>query len=142
MMPTPKNEPSSDREKSGYRLLYVGQHVEWFRCLKNALGLPANRLVYCAGGSSVEHFLKSNIHYDFFLFDFDLLGATGVELVRLARSLPHRQHIPIIIVAAEEVIDDLGELARSTGADDCLTKSEDASIALETIQRLLSEERP
>ena len=53
MMPTPKDERPSDREKSEYRLLYVGQDVDWFRRLKGALGLPANRLVYCAGGGSV-----------------------------------------------------------------------------------------
>ncbi len=46
-MPTPKDEQPSDREKSEYRFLYVGQDVDWFRRLKGALGLPANRLVYC-----------------------------------------------------------------------------------------------
>ena len=95
MMPTPKAEPTSDCEKPDYRLLYVGQDVEWFRRLKGVLVLPANRLVYCAGGSSVGHFLKSNIRYDLFLFDLDLLNETGLELVRLVRSLPHRQTTPL-----------------------------------------------
>jgi len=71
MMPTPKAEPASERERPDYRVLYVGQDVDWFRRLKGALGLPANRLVYCAGGSSVGRFLKSNIRYDLFLFDLD-----------------------------------------------------------------------
>jgi len=140
MMPTPKDEPTSDREKSEYRLLYVGQDVEWFRCLKSVLGLPANRMVYCPGGSSVGHFLKSDTRYDLFLFDLDLLNETGLEWVRLVRSLPHRQPAPIIIVAADEVIDRLGELARSAGANECLTKTGDISVAVETIQRLLREE--
>src|SRR5205807_9634303 len=122
---------------SEYRLLYVGQDVEWFRCLKRVLGLPANRLVYCPGGSSVECFLKSDIRYDLFLFDLDLLNETGMELVRMVRSLGHRQSTPIIIVAVDEVIDRLKELGRSAGADECVTKTGDISAALETIQRLL-----
>src|SRR5436853_3452125 len=106
MMSIPNNEPTSDQQRSEYRLLYVGRDVKWFRHLKSVLGLPANRLVYCPG-DSVEYFLKRDIRYDLFLFDLDLLNETGVELVRLARSLSHRQRTPIIIVGSEEVIDRL-----------------------------------
>jgi response regulator RpfG family c-di-GMP phosphodiesterase len=136
-MPTPFGKPASDHEKSEYRLLYVGQDAEWYRRLRSVLGLPANRLVYCPEGIGVEHFLKSDIRYDLFLFDLDLLNETGLELVRLVRSLPHRQHTPIIIVAAHEVINSLGELTRSAGANECLTKTEDMKAAVETIQRML-----
>jgi CheY-like chemotaxis protein len=137
MMPTPIDELTSDREKSEYRLIYVGQDVGWFRRLKNLLGLPANRLVYCAGGSTAEHFVESDIRYDLFLFDLDLLNESGLKLVRMVRSLGHRRDIPIIIVAADEVIGRLGELVRSAGADECLSKTADISAAVETIQRHL-----
>ena len=136
MMPTPKDERPSDRDKSEYRLLYVGQDVDWFRRLKRLLGLPPNRLVYCAGGSSVGHFLKSNIRYDLLLFDLDLLNETGLALVRLARSLPHRRHIPIII-AASEVTASLEELAPS--ADEYVTKTGDILATVEAIRRLLGQ---
>src|SRR5438067_7151079 len=126
MMPTPKNERPSDREKSEYRLLYVGQDVDWFRRLKGPLGLPANRLVYCAGGSSVGHFLKSNIRYDLFCFDLDLLDKTGLEWVRLVRSLPHRRLTPIIMAGGDEVIGRLEGLGRRAGANECLTKAGDS----------------
>ena len=139
MMPTPKGEPTSEREKPDYRVLYVGQDVDWFRRLKGALGLPANRLVYCAGGSSVGHFLKSSIRYDLFCFDLDLLDKTGLEWVRLVRSLPHRRLTPIIIVGGDEVIGRLEDLARQAGANECLTKAGDISAAVEAIQRLLGQ---
>jgi DNA-binding response OmpR family regulator len=139
MMPTPKDERPSNREKSEYRLLYVGQDVDWFRRLKGALGLPANRLVYCAGGSSVGHFLKSNIRYDLFWFDLDLLDETGLELVRLVRSLPHRRLTPIIMAGGDEVIGRLEGLARQAGANECLTKAGDILAAVETIERLLGQ---
>src|SRR5438874_13303956 len=62
MMLIPRNEPTSDHARSEYRLLYVGRDADWFRRLKSALGLPANRLVYCPG-HSVEYFLKRDIRY-------------------------------------------------------------------------------
>lgn len=139
MMPTPKAEPASEREKPDYRVLYVGQDVDWFRRLKGALGLPANRLVYCAGGSSVGHFLKSNIRYDLFWFDLDLLDETGLELVRLVRSLPHRSLTPIIMAGGDEVIGRLGDLARQAGANECLTKTGDIFAAVEAIERFLGQ---
>jgi PleD family two-component response regulator len=136
MMRTPKDERPGDREKSEYRLLYVGQDVDWFSRLKGALGLPANRLVYCAGGSSVGQFLKSNIRYDLFWFDLDLLDEKGLELVRLVRSLPHRRLTPIIMAGGDEVIGRLGDLARQAGANECLTKAGDILAAVEAIERL------
>jgi DNA-binding response OmpR family regulator len=139
MMPTPKAEPTSDREKPDYRLLYVGQDVHWFRRLKSALGLPANRLVYCAGGGSVGHFLKSGIRYDLFLFDLDLLDETGLEWVRLVRSLPHRRLTPIIMAGGDEVIGRLEGLARQAGANECLTKTGDIWAAVEAIERFLEQ---
>ncbi|MEA2206907.1 MAG: hypothetical protein QOE77_3683 [Blastocatellia bacterium] len=139
MMPTPKAEPTSDREKPDYRVLYVGQDVDWFRRLKGALGLLANRLVYCAGGSSVGHFLKSNIRYDLFWFDLDLLEETGLERVSLVRSLPHRRLTPIIIAGGGEVIGRLGDLAGQAGANECLTKTGDIVATVEAIRRLLGQ---
>jgi len=139
MMPTPKDERPGDRDKSEYRLLYVGQDVDWFRRLKGALGLPANRLVYCAGGSSVRHFLNSNIRYDLFWFDLDLLDETGLELVRLVRSLPHQSLTPIIMAGRDEVIGRLEGLARQAGANECFTKAEDMLAAVEAIQSLLGQ---
>ena len=139
MMPVPKAEPASEREKPDYKVLYVGQDVDWFRRLKGALGLPANRLVYCAGGSSIGHFLKSNIRYDLFCFDLDLLDETGLEWVRLVLSLPHRRLTPIIIVGGDEVIGRLGDLAGQAGANECLKKAGDISAAVEAIQRLLGQ---
>ena len=140
-MPIPKNEPTSDQQRSECRLLYVGRDAEWFRRLKSVLGLPANRLVYCPG-DSVEYFLKSDIRYDLFLFDLDLLNETGLELIHLARSLTHRQDTPIIIVGSEEAIDLLKELVRSAGVDECLTKTSEVSAAVEIILHLLEDGPP
>jgi CheY-like chemotaxis protein len=113
--------------------------VDWFRRLKGALGLPANRLVYCAGGASVGHFLKSSIRYDLFCFDLDLLDKTGLELVQLVRSLPHRSLTPIIVAGGDEVIGRLEDLACRAGANECLTKTGDILAAVEAIERFLGQ---
>lgn len=137
MMSTPMDEAAIDREKSECRLLYVGRDVDWCGRLKSVLGLPENRVVSCADRSGAELLLKSEIRYDLFLFDLDLLNETGKKLVRLARSLSHRKHTPIIIVAADEVIGRPKDLVRKAGANECATKAIDMSAAVETILRHL-----
>ncbi|HXM51422.1 MAG TPA: hypothetical protein VN956_26500 [Pyrinomonadaceae bacterium] len=82
--------------------------------------------------------MKSNIRYDLYWFDLDLLEETGLEWVRLVRSLPHRL-TPIIIVGGDEVIGRLGDLARQAGANECLTKTGDIVATVEAIQRLLGQ---
>jgi DNA-binding response OmpR family regulator len=136
------DEPPIDRQKSGCRLLYVGRAVDWFGRLKSVLGPPENRVVYCAGGSTARLLLESDIRYDLFLFDLDLLKETGLELVPLAGSLSHRKHTPIIFVAVDKVSGRLKKLVRSTGVVECLTKIGDMSVAVVTVQRILGEEQP
>jgi DNA-binding response OmpR family regulator len=130
------DEPAIKCERSGDRLLYVGQDSEWFRRLQRVLGLPANCLVYCPSGSIAELFVKSDIRYELFLFDWDLPDEAGSELVWLTRSLAQRQNVPILVVA-NEVTDGLKEFACRAGTDECVTKVEDMFEAVETIQRLL-----
>ena len=138
MMPIPRNEPTSDHKRSEYRLLYVGRDAEWFRRLKSGLGLPANRLVYCSG-DSVEHFLRSDIRYDLFQFDLDLLNETGVELIRLVRSFSHRQDTPIIIVSSDHATRQQRIDALRAGAWEYLGQPLDAEhllLKLETFTRV------
>jgi CheY-like chemotaxis protein len=71
------------------------------------------------------------------MFELELEGTTGLELVSLARSLPHREQLPMIIVAKDENDDQLEELARRAGANEYLTKTEDTSVAAASVQRYL-----
>ena len=75
------DEPAIPYQKADFTLLYVGRDVDWFGSLKGVLSLPQYRVVYCPGGSSAELLLKSDVRYDLFVFDFDLLNETGLELV-------------------------------------------------------------
>ncbi|MFS8086962.1 MAG: hypothetical protein ACMG6H_15120 [Acidobacteriota bacterium] len=96
----------------------------------------------CPDRGSAILFLKGDARYHLLLFELEQRGTTGLELASLARSLPHRQQLPIIIVAEEEVTDRLDELARSAGANECLAKTGDISVAAESIQRQLRKYPP
>jgi len=90
--------------------------------------------VSCPDRDSAILFLKSNIPYHLFLFDIEMRDTAALELARLSRTLSHREDIPIVIVA-DEVTSGLEERARSAGADECITKTEDTSATMERIGR-------
>jgi CheY-like chemotaxis protein len=78
--------------------------------------------------------IESTERYDLFLFDNDLPGASGLELLRHARMLPLRQRTPIIIVSAT----DCAREASRAGADAFLKKPDDIDQLAPTIARLLN----
>ncbi len=78
--------------------------------------------------------IAGQTHYDLLLLDYDLPNVSGIELVRRARSVVHRQNTPIIVLAAA-----LGEAeAREAGANKFLHKPEDIRTLVATISGLLS----
>ncbi|HEX8137568.1 MAG TPA: response regulator [Pyrinomonadaceae bacterium] len=56
-------------------------------------------VVRCPGGSTAHLLLSSGIRYDLLMFDEELMGTSGIELVRLARSLEHRKRTPVILLS-------------------------------------------
>ena len=99
---------------ASHRILYVGLDLNLLRLLNGIL--TGCRVVRCPGGSNAYLLIESDIKYSLLLFDEESLGATGAELKRLARSLPHREQTPVIIYK----------------------KSDDLSLLVETITRELS----
>lgn len=85
-------------------------------------------------GASALAAISSQEHYDALIFDNELPGMSGLELVRRTRLLPHRQQTPIVMLSAS----DIEREARSAGASAFLRKPEDAAVIAETIARLLA----
>ncbi|HKC62924.1 MAG TPA: response regulator, partial [Pyrinomonadaceae bacterium] len=85
------------------------------------------------GGAALAA-ISSATDYDALIFDNELPGMSGLELVRRTRLLPHRHQTPIVMLSASDVERE----ARRAGADAFLRKPEDASVIAETIARLLS----
>lgn len=88
------------------------------------------------GNAAVEH-LSGAVHYDFLLFDYDLPGVNGLELVQRARQLAPRSLIPVGVLSAAPVEAE----AREAGADVFLRKPQDIGLLAETVNRLLAERR-
>jgi len=130
-------EPAIPYQDPDFRLLYVGSDQLWLAALRKVLKRPEYHVVSCPDRSSAILFLKGDAKYHLLLFELELRGTTGLELASLARSLPHREHLPILIVAGEEITDQLEELARRAGANEYLTKTGDISVAAASVQRRL-----
>jgi CheY-like chemotaxis protein/tetratricopeptide (TPR) repeat protein len=91
----------------------------------------------CVDGAEARREIASEAHYDLLLVDNELPGASGIELVRRARSLPRRSRTPIIMFSAG----DCEAEAWGAGADAFLRKPRDIALLTGTVARLLAEKR-
>jgi CheY-like chemotaxis protein len=90
------------------------------------------RVDACLEGATALKKTESRKEYDLLLLDNNLPGVSGIELVRRARAMSHRQHTPIIIISASEV----GREARAAGANLFLKKTENIYAIVEQIVKL------
>jgi CheY-like chemotaxis protein/Tfp pilus assembly protein PilF len=87
----------------------------------------------CDGASALER-LQSGARYDVLVFDNRLPDTSGVELVRRARTMAHRQQTPVIVLSGDEV----EAQARRAGANAFLRKPDGVSALAETVAGLLA----
>ncbi len=135
MVPTHRSWP--DSQEANFRILYVGRDEELLVALRGFLREPQYLMVSCMDRGSAILFLRGDPKYDILLFDFELLGRKGLEMARLAQSLPHRQGTPIIITTANGITDKLEKRARLAGVKECLTKTREVVELTQAIMRLL-----
>jgi CheY-like chemotaxis protein/tetratricopeptide (TPR) repeat protein len=91
----------------------------------------------CRDGAEALERLESGARYDVLIFDNHLSsgGMDGVELIRRARALAHRQQTPIIMLSGNA---DVEMQARRAGANAFLRKPADMPLIAETVARLLA----
>jgi DNA-binding response OmpR family regulator len=123
--------------KSKFRLLYLGNDLELIAAMRRELIEPDYFLVSCSDWGGAVLFLKSDIPYDLMLIDFDWRRKKGLELAHLARSLAHRQDMPIVMVAGAGVSSGVKTLARKGGVKKCVTKTPDCGSVSEAIRELI-----
>ncbi|MCA1566694.1 MAG: response regulator [Acidobacteria bacterium] len=90
-------------------------------------------VMVCYDGAVALRKLASEANYDLLMLDSHLPHVHGLELVRYARTLPHRRETPIIMFSASECSRD----ARLAGANEFLRKPRDMGRIVETIAHLL-----
>src|SRR5437588_7848533 len=92
------------------------------------------RVELCHDGDSALRKLTGEEHYDVLIFDKDLSGFNGLELVSRVRSIPHHRRTPIIMLSGEECEVE----AWRAGVDAFLRKPKEIDQVPATISSLLN----
>ena len=115
-------------------ILYVEDNPLVAATLKEMLETAGYRVAHLTDGLAALHEIESQTHYDLLLLDNELPRLDGWQLIKHARTLPHRQHTPIILMSAR----DHTALAQQIGADAFLQKPEGIPRLVAMITALLN----
>lgn len=116
-------------------ILYAEDYRLLLHYVKDLLGAQGWHVETCADGLSALERIESGNDYDLLVLDNSLPGMSGLELVRRARSLPHRLRTPIIMLSASDV----ALSARRAGVSAFLKKPDEIGALIETVRSLTSE---
>jgi two-component system, chemotaxis family, chemotaxis protein CheY len=131
-------DQDDDSEVKIVTILHVEDNQTVAEAIKETLEVQGWQVDTCADGNTALEKIASDADYDVLLVDYDLPGVNGLELVRRARTLPHRLHIPILVLSATPIESE----AREAGAEVFLQKPRGVSLLVESINRLLEEREP
>lgn len=121
------------RARAARILLLEGDEVT-AGAVRDTLEGEGHEVVTCAGGAQAMRILDGDEPFDLVIFDSGPPGPAGIELIRYARSLPHRRRVPFVMVAAGEAEQE----AWGAGADAFVRKPEEGGDLSATITRLLA----
>lgn len=119
-------------------ILHVEDNGQLAEAVRETLAEEGWTVETCTDGVEALHQLAGEARYDLLLFDNELPGASGIELVRRARGLSQRRQTPIIMFSAS----DCEANARRAGVDAFLRKPQDIGRLVETVGRLLAKQPP
>ncbi len=122
------------KETRPLSILLVEDNKTVADAVKETLELEGWLVELVANGTDALKMISSETHYDVLIFDNELPGANGIELISQARRLSHRQHTPIIMLSASEAERE----ARRAGANVFLRKPKDITVVNATVARLLA----
>jgi PleD family two-component response regulator len=94
-------------------------------------------IIACFDRESAILFLKSEIPYDLLLIDLEWRGADAFKLARLVRSLRHRKQMTTLLMSGTTLTDQMDQLARKAGIQECVGKTHDLTETVGTIMRSL-----
>lgn len=133
--PSSSFEREEDRKTRTAAILLVEDNELVAGAVRETLETKGWVVERCADGTSAVESILGSAHYDLFLFDYDLPGLNGIELVQKVREMTHRSTTPIVMLSATQV----EAAAREAGADVFLQKPQGIGSLVETINRLLDE---
>jgi two-component system chemotaxis response regulator CheY len=126
-----------EKETQPVTILHVEDNQMVADAVKETLELEGWIVESTAEGTTALEMILSEAHYDVLIFDNELPGVSGLELICETRQIPRRQQTPIIMLTASDVERE----ARCNGANAFLRKPEEITLITETIARLLARQR-
>lgn len=120
------------------RILHAEDNATVADAVRETLEAHGWAVETCADGAEALRLLGGTTRFNLLVFDNDLPGLSGLELIRQARRLPGRRGVPIIMLSASDV----EAQARRAGADTFLRKPSEIGRLAETVARLLAEDKP
>jgi DNA-binding response OmpR family regulator len=115
-------------------ILHVEDEARIADTVKEILEMEGWNVEPCKDATHALKLLSGETHYDVLIFDNKLPDVSGVELIRRARRISHRQRTPIIMLSGS----DIEREARRAGATAFLKKPDDMHAIAETIAQLLA----
>jgi CheY-like chemotaxis protein len=114
-------------------ILYVENNLILSQLVTDMLDLGGFHVWRAENGTAAQIFLRHEQRFALLLVDNELRDTTGLEVVKYARTLPHRKSLPVILFS----IEDCAEEAKRAGADEFLRKPHDLFLMVDTIRRLI-----
>lgn len=116
------------------KILHVEDNQMVAAAVKETLEMEGWTVETCASGVVALGRIQSAAPFDALLFDNELPGMRGVEIVRRAREMPRRRRTPMLMLSASECESE----ALEAGVDAYLRKPQDVTALADTIRRLLA----
>ena len=132
--PTPRRKLLST---SVISLLYVEDDEAVTRSVREALNGEHWQVDFCADRDTALLKLTGDDRYDVLVFDNDVVGTTGLELLERARKITHRRRTPIVVVAN----DDSEKAAWRAGANAFLRSTDIPDQLASTVRRLIKDSK-
>jgi tetratricopeptide (TPR) repeat protein/ActR/RegA family two-component response regulator len=131
---TPRRKLPSTSEVS---ILYVEDDEAITRSVRGALTDEHWQIDFCTDRDTALLKLTGDDRYDVLIFDNDVIGTTGLELLERARKITHRRRTPIVVVAS----DDFEKAAWRAGANAFLRSTDIPDQLPSTIRRLIKDSK-
>lgn len=119
------------------RVLVADDEPHIRRILVTLLEASSFEVEDVADGLQAADRLRGPGEYDLVLLDLMMPGHSGLEVLEIARGLPHRRGIPIVILTAKGQDADR-ESALALGASDFMTKPFSPKKLLVRVRELLA----
>jgi CheY-like chemotaxis protein len=114
-------------------VLYVENNALLSRLVSDLFDLAGWHVWRAENGMAAQMFLRHEQRFALLLVDNELSDTTGIELVKFARTLAHRQSVPVVLFS----IEDCEREARAAGADEFLRKPHDLFLLVDIARRLV-----